>query len=56
MAPPNERAQPTLAKPRAADACRDFTETRLNSPPGDVRRVCAHLFVIGFPFGPNHLR
>lgn len=75
--------------------CPDFTEKRLDFPPGDVRRVCAHLydklyqtkaerafdplvqlfirygrnmltfrqvedafgrFVIGFPFGPRHIR
>ena len=80
---------------RLSCTCRDFTEKRMNFPPGDVRRVCAHLydkvyqtkaeqafdplvqlfirygremlayrtvsdalgrFVIGFPFGPRHLR
>jgi hypothetical protein len=29
---------------RLSCTCRDFTEKRLNLPPGDVRRVCAHLY------------
>ena len=80
---------------RLSCTCRDFTEKRVTFPPGDVRRVCAHLydklyqtkaerafnplvqlfirygremltyrtvsdalgqFVVGFPFGPRHLR
>jgi hypothetical protein len=80
---------------RLSCTCRDFTERRLTFPPGDVRRVCAHVydklyqtkaerdfdplvqlfirygremltyravsdangrFIIGFPFGPQHLR
>jgi hypothetical protein len=80
---------------RLSCTCHDFMEKRLNFPPGDVRRVCAHLydklyqtkvertfdpliqlfirygremltyqtvsdalgrFVIGFPFGPQHIR
>jgi hypothetical protein len=29
---------------RLSCTCRDFTEKRLNLRPGDVRRVCAHLY------------
>jgi hypothetical protein len=80
---------------RLTCTCGDFTERQANLPPGDARRVCAHLydklyqtkaerafdplvqlfirygrkmlvyrtvddapgrFVIGFPFGPRHVR
>ncbi len=29
---------------RLSCTCRDFTDKRLHFPPGDVRRVCAHLY------------